>query len=218
MLHPGNGMRSCRKGRSIMREMGGSGLQRQSGGEWMCAFLSRVLLGSMMVLVTTVWAVPAQQTSEPKLQSRSSDTAVAAGNADVDASGQHASTLPLDVSGAYHSKTIGKSIEIDIVRGKLSGYVSQLGDAETDSNTPLTFFFDRTSVDGDHFTFQTRVVHGVWYSFSGSISRGDGLTRADEGYYVLHGVLEIHHPDTGQDKSANETIEKLIVHLKSVAQ
>ena len=56
------------------------------------------------------------------------------------------------------------------------------GDAETDANTPLTFFFDRTSVDGSEIAFQTRVLHGVWYSFRGTILRGKAKARDEDGY------------------------------------
>lgn len=132
--------------------------------------------------------------------------------------GQRPTTLPKDVSGAYAFDHTGESIEIDVDRGKLSGYITRLGDGETDSNTPLTYFFDRTALDGEQMQFETKVVHGVWYSFSGTVVRGAGQARSDAGYYVLQGTLMVHHPSNDRDKSSDETVEQREVHFKSLGQ
>ncbi len=161
-----------------------------------------------------------QQTSTPSLHQRSDmnqDQSEADANRVID-SAQEPSILPGDVWGSYQFDHSNNSIELDLDRKKLTGYVTQLGDAETDSNTPLTFFFDRSAIDGGGISFQTRVVHGVWYSFHGTIVRGDGKVRADEGYYVLRGVLAVHHPESGRDKSADELIERREVRFKSMRQ
>ncbi len=173
-----------------------------------------MILGCVLAVVMCPRTWP-QQSSTPTLHSRGQqepDETMPAGTV------RGESALPDDVWGAYEFDHSNESIEIDLNRKKLSGYISLLGDAETDSNTPLTFFFDESSLDGDEITFQTRVVHGVWYSFQGTIVRGDGKVRADEGYYVLHGVLALHHPQSGRDKSADETIERRDVNFKSVRQ
>lgn len=162
----------------------------------------------------------AQQTSTPSLHQRSEpdqDQAEADANHAID-SAQEPSSLPNDVWGSYEFDHSHDSVELDLDRNKLSGYISQLGDAETDSNTPVTFFFDQSSIHGGDIGFQTRVVHGVWYSFHGTIVRGDGKVRGDGGYYVLRGVLAVHHPQSGRDKSADEIIERRQVRFKSVAQ
>lgn len=158
--------------------------------------------------------IRAQQTSRPTLQHRSQENRSQA-EPGVVASASQPSSLPPDVWGGYAFDHSNDSIELDLDRNKLSGYITRLGDAETDSNTPLTFFFDQSSIDGGEIGFQTRVVHGVWYSFRGTIVRGDGRTRADEGYYVLRGVLATHYPESGVDKSANETIEQRQIQFKS---
>jgi hypothetical protein len=125
--------------------------------------------------------------------------------------------LLADASGPYAFDHNNESIEIDIHHGRLKGYIARLGDAETDKGTPLTYFFDRTSIRGDRLSFATRVVHGVWYSFDGTILRGDAKEREDEGYYVLTGKLQVHHPrDSG--KSSSEIVEQRTVHYKSLAQ
>jgi hypothetical protein len=162
----------------------------------------------------------AQQASTPSLHQRSEmnqDQAEAEANNAIDAANEP-SSLPEDVWGSYQFDHSSDSIELDLDRSKLSGYITQLGDAETDNNTPLTFFFDRSAIDGGELSFQTRVVHGVWYSFRGTIVRGEGKTRADGGYYVLRGVLAVHHPESGRDKSADESIERRQVHFKSMPQ
>lgn len=160
-----------------------------------------------------------QQVTAPSLHTRSQ-----AGNAESsddpnasDPDGQ-ISTLPKDVSGAYGFDHLNESIELEIQRKKISGYITRLGDAETDRNTPLTFFFDHASVQGSQLQFQTRVVHGIWYSFRGTILRGKGRTRDDEGYYVLHGVLQEHHPEDQDEKSANETVLRRTVNFRSLGQ
>jgi hypothetical protein len=164
--------------------------------------------------------VAAQQTSTPSLHQRSEpdqDQAEADANHAID-SAQEPSSLPTDVWGSYEFDHSHDSVELDLDRNRLSGYITQLGDAETDSNTPVTFFFDQSSINGGDIGFQTRVVHGVWYSFHGTIVRGDGKVRGDGGYYVLRGNLAVHHPQSGRDKSADETIERRQVRFKSVAQ
>ena len=165
------------------------------------------------------WA-RAQQGSIPSLHQRSEmnqDQSETAANRAID-SAQEPSSLPNDVWGSYQFDHSNDSIELDLDRNRLSGYITQLGDAETDSNTPLTFFFDQSAIDGGEISFQTRVVHGVWYSFRGTIVRGDGKVRADGGYYVLRGILAVHHPQSGRDKSADELIEKRHVRFKSMPQ
>jgi hypothetical protein len=166
-----------------------------------------------------VWT---QQTTTPGLQNRSqghgTGTRDQGGEPGSANSASQASSLPSDVWGEYEFDHTSESIELDLDRNRLSGYISRLGDAETDNNTPLTFFFDQSVIDGDEISFQTRVLHGIWYSFRGTIVRGDGKARGDEGYYVLRGVLAMHHPESGRDKSADETIERRPVRFKSMPQ
>ena len=162
--------------------------------------------------------IAAQQETTPGLHPRSHADANDQEQQGTQKSGALPSTLPRDASGTYAFDHLNESIEVDIDRNKVSGYISRLGDEETDTNTPLTYFFDHGSVEGPQLTFQTRVVHGVWYSFRGTIVRGNGEAREDEGYYVLHGVLQEHHPQDQQEKSADETIVRRTVNFKSLAR
>lgn len=161
------------------------------------------------------------QNNAPTLQQRPSldDTPAAPTRQDAPSGqGHHPSTLPKDVSGAYAFDHEGESIEIDIDRGKLGGYITRLGDEETDRNTPLTYFFDHTELDGDQLRFETKMLHGVWYSFQGTVVRGPGQQRTDEGYYVLQGDLQTHHSNQGDEKSSEETVEERKVHFRSLGQ
>ena len=62
-------------------------------------------------------------------------------------SAREPSSLPGDVWGSYQFDHSNDSIELDLERNKLSGYITQLGDAETDNNTPLTFNYGGTATD-----------------------------------------------------------------------
>ncbi len=179
-------------------------------------FLGRKILPGFLLAGLACAPIWAQQTTTPSLHDRSQ------GYRNQAAPGTNfanqPSSLPSDVWGSYEFDHTSESIELDLDRNRLNGFIARLGDAETDNNTPLTFFFDQSAIDGDEISFQTRVLHGIWYSFRGTIVRGDGKTRADEGYYVLRGVLAAHHPESGRDKSADETIERRQVHFKSMPQ
>ena len=103
------------------------------------------------------------------------------------------SLIPEDASGEYMLGHPGEAVEITMQFGDLSGYISRQGDGESDSGTPLTFFFDQTSMHGQELRFATRQIHGIWYSFQGTIVRGPGKTKEDEGYYLLEGELVQHN-------------------------
>jgi hypothetical protein len=110
--------------------------------------------------------------------------------------------LPEDASGAYAlSPNPAEVIEI-ILNGdgdsvRLQGYLTRMGDGESDRGAPLSFFFARTAVEPAQLTFMTRQVHGIWWSFAGTIERGSVETSAQKGYYFLNGTLTEHF-DTGQ--------------------
>jgi hypothetical protein len=156
----------------------------------------------------------AQRASQPVLHDRQAP--LAGDTQEQDASNSSGSRLPKDVWGTYHFDRLNESIEIDLEHGKLTGYITRLGDSETDKDTPLTYFFDKGAVHGTQIEFQTRVVHGIWYAFYGTIVRGDAAARDNDGYYVLHGTLYTHHPAAGDEKSADETVESRPVNFKSI--
>jgi hypothetical protein len=92
------------------------------------------------------------------------------------------STLPDDVSGEYELDESGSVVQITIDHGRLTGYVTEM-----DLGTALTLFFDAAAVEGTRLSFTTRTVHGLRYSFAGTVMRGEAAAESESGYYVLAG-------------------------------
>ncbi|HTZ57467.1 MAG TPA: hypothetical protein VMB49_05185 [Acidobacteriaceae bacterium] len=99
--------------------------------------------------------------------------------------------LPVDASGEYRLGSTG-TIEVDLQPDRLSGFITRLGDHESDEGTPLTFFFATSRLSGQRLSFTTRQVHGIWFSFDGTIVRGSAQSRSQQGYYLLEGQLTMH--------------------------
>ena len=100
-------------------------------------------------------------------------------------------SLPSEASGEY-ALGGGGTIELDLQPDRLSGFVTRLGDRESDEGTPLTFFFATGHLSSQQLAFTTRQVHGVWFSFQGTVVRGSARTRDQQGYYLLQGQLVMH--------------------------
>jgi hypothetical protein len=163
--------------------------------------LFAVLLSSCML--------SAQTATQPALHRRGDPSSV--DRPVIVKQGKTDSLIPEDASGEYMLGRPGELIEITIQFGELSGYISRQGDGYSDSGTPLTFFFDRTTLRDQELHFTTRQVHGVWYSFQGTITRGPGKTRDEDGYYLLVGELMEYD-------AANKTQVRRSVSLKSGRQ
>jgi hypothetical protein len=103
--------------------------------------------------------------------------------------------LPADASGEYLLGSTGR-VDVDLQPDRLSGFITRLGDRESDEGTPLTFFFATSRLSGQHLSFTTRQVHGTWFSFDGTIVRGPAQSRNQQGYYLLEGQLVMHDADT----------------------
>jgi hypothetical protein len=108
--------------------------------------------------------------------------------------------LPEEASGTY-SLGSGGSIDVELQPDRLSGFITRLGDRESDEGTPLTFFFATSRLSGQRLAFTTRQVHGVWFSFDGTIVRGSARSRDQQGYYLLEGRL-VMHDVAGQTEQA----------------
>ena len=166
---------------------------------------SNIFFGAMIFFTLATGMGSAQQATTPHLQQRPANPDAATGNtannpADKDATAPpEPCTLPKDVSGAYAFDRDNESIEIDVDRKDdvchLSGYITRLGDRDTDKITPLTFFFNAATVSGNQVSFTTKALHGTFYTFTGTILRGRSLDREQEGYYALSGKLSTHHAE-----------------------
>ncbi len=99
--------------------------------------------------------------------------------------------LPLEASGEYTLGS-GEIVEVDLQPDRLSGFITRLGDRESDQGTPLTFFFATSRLSGQGLAFTTHQIHGVWFSFTGTIVRGSARSRDQQGYYLLEGQLVLH--------------------------
>ncbi len=108
--------------------------------------------------------------------------------------------LPLEASGEY-SLGSGEMVDVELEPERLSGYITRFGDRESDQGTPLTFFFATSRLAGQRLAFTTRQIHGVWFSFEGTIVRGPARSREQQGYYLLEGRLVLHDVD-GQTEQA----------------
>lgn len=115
------------------------------------------------------------------------------------------STLPEDASGEYLLDESGSVVQITLEKGRLSGYVSKMGD----DHVPMTFLFEQARVSGNGISFTTKKLHGFWYSFEGVITRSDSrATKAEDGYYRLRGTWAVHN-------DVQKTSEAACISLKS---
>jgi len=113
-----------------------------------------------------------------------------------------------DPSGMYSFLKDGEFVQITLEDGALSGYVSRFGDADSDKGTFIDQFFDKASLDGQHLSFSTKTVHGVWYEFTGNITRTVGKQPGQEGYRVIKGTLIQHMTDASKaDKNRQRDVE-----------
>jgi len=94
-----------------------------------------------------------------------------------------------DISGTYSFLKEGELLQINLDKDGVTGYVSRMGDLESDRGSFLDHFFTKATVQGHAVTFITRQVHGVWFEFKGKFDRGPGKTKSQDGYYVLRGTL-----------------------------
>jgi hypothetical protein len=182
-------------------------LRRRVRRAWLASRLSdwqhwmalRVAAGVLLLLFLPLpFATAQQQLPLPQLQRRRQALA----ESGIFPPGR--SNLPDEAAGAYALSTNPAEVIEMILNGdgsdvRLQGYLTRLGDAESDQGAPLTYFFARTTVSPTQLTFITRQVHGVWWSFAGTIDRGSAQMSTQKGYYFLNGTLTEHF-DTGQSQ------------------
>jgi hypothetical protein len=146
----------------------------------------------------------AQQQAAPALHRRVEANSI--DEADSTTVSRGRTTLPLDASGEYSLGESGEAVEIDLEPNHLGGYISRFGDRMSDQGTPLTFFFATSALNGQQLSFTTRKVHGVWFSFVGTIVRGNASTKAEEGYYRLQGRMVLHDDANGTQQQRDVSL------------
>jgi len=108
-------------------------------------------------------------------------------------------------SGMYTFLRDGEFVQITIenLEGRVTGVVSRYGDSEGNSGDFLEHFFKSGKLEGNQLEFTTETVQGVSFNFRGTVERGEGKSRADEGYYVLKGTLVENITDAAKKASSN---------------
>jgi hypothetical protein len=159
------------------------------------------MVRSFLLMLVIGWACAAlgQDATDPALHHRTPAQADQSAPGAPNGKQKGNSTLPEAATGEYMLDETGSVVQITIDNGVLDGYISKVIEGQT---TALTYFFDRTTIDGNHLTFTTRQVHGIWYSFDGAIVRGDSPSRQETGFYRLKGMWVMHYgPDKSQSTS-----------------
>jgi hypothetical protein len=108
-----------------------------------------------------------------------------------------------DYSGMYTFLRDGEFVQINLEdEGRVTGFVSRYGEAESDQGAFLEQFFKQGKLEGKNLTFSTETAHGVWYEFKGMVERGEGKNVGDDSYYVLKGTLKQFTSDGGKKTSS----------------
>jgi len=108
-----------------------------------------------------------------------------------------------DYSGMYSFLQDGEFVQITVEdEGRVTGFVSRYGDAESDRGAFLDQFFKRGKLDGKKLSFMTETVHCVWYEFKGTVERGEGKNPPDEAYNILKGTLTENRTDAEKKTSS----------------
>jgi hypothetical protein len=154
-----------------------------------------------LLVLALAWASAAfgQDTTDPGLHRRTPGQTEQAPPSIPNGKQKGTSTLPESATGEYMLDDNGSVVQITIDNGVLDGYISRVIEGQT---TALTYFFDRTTIDGNHLTFTTKPVHGIWYSFDGTIARGDATSMQETGFYRLKGSWAMH-ADAGKSQSSS---------------
>jgi hypothetical protein len=129
------------------------------------------------------------QTKAPELHRRGYNQADDDMDSGTRSSGR--TILPAEASGEYTLGS-GEMVDVELQPDRLSGFITRLGDRESDEGTPLTFFFATSRLAPQQLAFTTKQIHGVWFSFEGTIVRGPARSRDQQGYYLLEGRLVLH--------------------------
>ncbi len=123
--------------------------------------------------------------------------------------------LPEDASGLYRfgnqEAIIAEGVQIDEQFGDVTGYLTIKSSSDKGKSPIVAYFFSRVEGGDGDFSFTTKAVHGLSYSFEGKIVRGPGASRAQDGFYLMTGEL-LAHDDTRQ------TSQRRTISLKLAAQ
>lgn len=109
-----------------------------------------------------------------------------------------------DISGTYSFVRDGETLQLNVREGRVDGWVTRFGDSDSDKGQRIDQFFEKAALQGDQLSFTTKVIHGVWFDFQGTVARGPAKGRSEEGYFVIRGTLKQYATDPNQKVSARE--------------
>jgi hypothetical protein len=116
---------------------------------------------------------------------------------------QSPATPGANYSGMYGFLRDGEFVQLTVEdQGHVIGFVSRYAGSEADSGF-LEHFFKSGKLDGNELVFTSESVHGVSFDFKGTVERGEGKSRGDEGYYVLKGTLVENTTDDARKTSSH---------------
>jgi hypothetical protein len=108
-----------------------------------------------------------------------------------------------DYSGMYAFLQEGEFIQLTVEdEGQITGFVSRYGDSDADHGAFIDHFIKEGKLAGKKLYFSTETAKGVGFEFRGVIDRGPGKSAADEGYYVLKGILTRHEVGANNKSSS----------------
>jgi hypothetical protein len=119
-----------------------------------------------------------------------------------------------EISGMYTFLREGEFVQLTVEKGKVSGFVSRYGERESDKDAFLDQFFSKGALEGKRISFTTKPIHGTWFEFDGTVSRGETKSPDKEGYWILRGTL--HQYD--EDETKHVSARSRQVTLKSFPQ
>jgi hypothetical protein len=120
-----------------------------------------------------------------------------------------------DYSGMYSFLQDGEFVQLTVEdQGQVTGFISRYGEQQGDHRAFVDHFFKQSKLDGKKLAFTTEIAQNIFYSFKGTIERGDGKKPTDEAYYVLKGTLTQSTLDT----SHKTTSKSQTVAFKSFPQ
>ena len=124
------------------------------------------------------------------LVSRAQDSKTTAPDAAQPPSTAHGAQAGREYSGMYSFLKDGEFVQITVEdEGKVTGFLSRYGEAESDKQAFLEQYFRSGKLDGNKLAFTTEAVQAEWFEFKGSVERGEGKNPGDEAYYILKGTL-----------------------------
>lgn len=124
-----------------------------------------------------------------------------------------------DFSGLYTFVHDGESVQITLdelptpakPRVPVTGYVTRLGESESDKDQTFDLMFKTGSLEGKKISFATKTIHGISYEFTGIVRRGDAKSKEKEGYVVIEGTLV----ENSVDKNGKSRSQKREIIMKS---